>query len=37
VKKIAKDFAGQPLVIISVSWDADEEKWKQFIQKNEMT
>jgi thiol-disulfide isomerase/thioredoxin len=37
VKKIAKDFAGQPLVIISVSWDSDETKWKDFINKNEMT
>ena len=37
VKQIAKDFAGQPLVIISVSWDADAEKWKSFINKNEMT
>ena len=37
VKKIAKDFAGQPLVIISVSWDSDEAKWKDFIAKNEMT
>jgi thiol-disulfide isomerase/thioredoxin len=37
VKKIAKDFAGQPLVIISVSWDSDDAKWKQFIQKKEMT
>lgn len=37
MKKIAKEFAGQPLVILSVSWDADEAKWKQFIQKNEMT
>ena len=37
VKKIAKDFAGEPLVIISVSWDADDAKWRQFIQKNEMT
>jgi thiol-disulfide isomerase/thioredoxin len=37
IKQIAKEFAGQPLVIISVSWDSDEEKWKQFIQKNEMT
>lgn len=36
VKRIAKDFAGQPLVIISVSWDSDEQKWKQFIAKNEM-
>jgi thiol-disulfide isomerase/thioredoxin len=37
VKKIAKDFAGQPFVIISVSWDSDETKWKDFINKNEMT
>jgi thiol-disulfide isomerase/thioredoxin len=37
VKKIAKDFAGQPLVIVSVSWDSDDAKWRQFIQKNEMT
>jgi thiol-disulfide isomerase/thioredoxin len=37
IKKIAKEFAGQPLVIISVSWDADETKWKNFIDKNEMT
>jgi thiol-disulfide isomerase/thioredoxin len=37
MKKIAKEFAGQPLVIISVSWDSDETKWKNFIDKNEMT
>jgi thiol-disulfide isomerase/thioredoxin len=37
MKKIAKEFAGRPLVIISVSWDADETKWKDFIQKKEMT
>ncbi|MCU1322307.1 MAG: alkyl hydroperoxide reductase/Thiol specific antioxidant/Mal allergen [Acidobacteriaceae bacterium] len=37
MKKIAKEFAGQPLVVISVSWDADETKWKSFIEKNEMT
>jgi thiol-disulfide isomerase/thioredoxin len=37
MKKIAKEFAGQPLVIISVSWDSDEAKWKDFIAKNEMT
>ena len=36
IKKIAKDFAGQPLVIISVSWDSDEAKWKDFIAKNDM-
>jgi len=37
IRKIAKEFAGQPLVIISVSWDNDETKWKDFITKNEMT
>jgi thiol-disulfide isomerase/thioredoxin len=37
MKKIAKEFAGQPLVIISVSWDDDDAKWKSFIAKNEMT
>jgi len=37
MKKIAKDFAGQPLVMISVSWDSDESKWKDFIAKNQMT
>jgi len=37
MKKIAKEFAGQPLVIISVSWDSDETKWRDFINKNEMT
>lgn len=37
MKKIAKQFAGEPLVILSISWDSDEAKWKQFIQKNEMT
>lgn len=37
MKKIAKQFAGQPLVIISISWDSDDAKWRQFIAKNEMT
>jgi thiol-disulfide isomerase/thioredoxin len=37
MKKIAKEFANDPLVIISVSWDSDDAKWKTFIQKNEMT
>jgi len=37
MKKIAKEFAGQPLVIISVSWDRDETAWKNFVAKNEMT
>jgi thiol-disulfide isomerase/thioredoxin len=37
LQKIAKEFAGQPLVMISVSWDSDEAKWKDFIAKHEMT
>ena len=37
MKRLAKEFAGQPLVIISVSWDKDETAWKNFIAKNEMT
>ena len=37
MKKIAKEFAGEPLVIISISWDSDEQKWRDFINKNEMT
>jgi thiol-disulfide isomerase/thioredoxin/Flp pilus assembly protein TadD len=37
IKKIAKEFAGQPLVIISVSWDADAARWKDFIAKNDMS
>ena len=36
MKKIAKEFAGQPLVIISVSWDDDDAKWKQFVARNGM-
>ena len=37
VKKIRREFAEDPLVIISVSWDSDDAKWRQFIQKNDMT
>ena len=31
MRKIAKEFADEPLVIISVSWDDDEAKWKEFV------
>jgi thiol-disulfide isomerase/thioredoxin len=37
LKQIAKDFAGQPLIILSISWDEDEQTWKDFIAKNGMT
>ena len=36
MRKIAKEFANDPFVMISVSWDSDEGKWKQFIEKNDM-
>lgn len=37
IKKIARQFEGQPLVVLSVSLDKDEAKWKDFVAKNEMT
>ncbi|MGH9528945.1 MAG: redoxin domain-containing protein [Terriglobales bacterium] len=37
IRKIAKTFEGQPFVVISISLDSDEEKWKDFVTKNEMT
>jgi thiol-disulfide isomerase/thioredoxin len=37
IQNVAKKFRGQQLVILSVSLDADEQKWKDFIGKNEMT
>jgi thiol-disulfide isomerase/thioredoxin len=37
MKEIAKKFQGQPLVILSVSLDSEEKKWKEFVAKNGMT
>lgn len=37
IQQLAKKFQGEPLVILSISLDANEEKWKEFITKNEMT
>jgi thiol-disulfide isomerase/thioredoxin len=37
MRDIAKKFEGQPLVLLSVSLDSDEQKWKDFIAKNKMT
>lgn len=37
MREIAKKFAGQPLVVVSISLDTDEAKWKEFVAKNEMT
>lgn len=37
IQSIAKKYAGQPLVVLSVSLDSDEQKWKEFVAKNDMT
>ncbi len=37
MREIAKKFQGQPLVVLSVSLDDDEQKWKDFLAKNQMT
>lgn len=36
IQNIARKFAGQPLVVLSVSLDKDEAKWKEFVSKNHM-
>ncbi len=37
LQKIAKNFQGQPLAILSISLDDNEQKWKDFVDKNQMT
>jgi peroxiredoxin/Tfp pilus assembly protein PilF len=37
IREIAKKFHDQPLVILSVSLDDDQQRWKEFVAKNEMT
>ena len=37
MRELAKKFQGQPLVLLSVSLDDDEKKWRDFVDKNEMT
>ena len=37
IQSIAKEFQGQPLVILSINLDKDKEKWKDFVTKNKMT
>jgi len=36
IHSIAKKFAGQPLVVVSISQDRDEGAWKDFVAKNDM-
>ena len=37
MKRIAQKFSGEPLVVLSVSLDSDEQKWRSFIAQNQMT
>jgi len=37
VKEIAHRFAGQPFVVLSVSFDDDDAKWREFVARNQMT
>lgn len=37
IREITKKFQDEPFVVLSVSLDEDEQKWKDFISKNEMT
>ena len=37
IRQIARKFDGQPLVVLSISLDSDDAKWKDFVGKNGMT
>ena len=37
IQHIAQKFSGQPLVVISISLDTDEGKWKSFVAEHKMT
>lgn len=37
IKRIEQKFSGEPLVIVSVSLDQDEQRWKSFVAQHEMT
>jgi thiol-disulfide isomerase/thioredoxin len=37
IRDISRKFEGQPLVILSVSLDTEEAKWKDFVANNHMT
>jgi thiol-disulfide isomerase/thioredoxin len=36
IKKIVNHFAGQPLVVLTVSWDQDDIGWRAYVAKNDM-
>jgi len=37
IRNIAQKFSGEPIVVMSISLDKDEAKWKDFVAKNNMT
>jgi thiol-disulfide isomerase/thioredoxin len=37
IRDMAKKFQGQPLVILSINLDNDQQKWRDFVGKNGMT
>jgi thiol-disulfide isomerase/thioredoxin len=37
IQEIARKFAGQPLVVMSISLDSDDQKWRDFVTQHEMT
>jgi thiol-disulfide isomerase/thioredoxin len=37
LRHLAKEFAGQPFVLLSISGDDDGAKWREFVAKNQMT
>lgn len=37
IRQIAKKFQDQPLVLLSISLDDDEQKWRDFVGRNEMS
>jgi thiol-disulfide isomerase/thioredoxin len=37
MRDIARKFAGQPFVLLSINLDSDENKWRDFVAKNNMT
>jgi len=37
VREIARKFQGQPLVVLSINVDNQEQTWREFVAKNEMT
>lgn len=37
IQSLAKKFEGQPLVVLSISLDKDDDKWRDFVEKNGMT